>query len=131
MASIGTALRRTLLFVVLAAAVGVALSWRRSHLATPTPSAPPQWPDWPESTGQPEKAEPSEPATQAAPTDGAPSWVPANADGSAPDTHPVKAKTSSGIFHLPGGRFYDRTKADRCYPTAAAAEMDGYRQSKS
>jgi hypothetical protein len=38
---------------------------------------------------------------------------------------------SSGIFHEPGGRFYDRTRADRCYPTAAAAEADGYRRSKT
>ena len=57
--------------------------------------------------------------------------MPANADGTAPTTHPVKAKESSGIFHTPGGRFYDRTKPDRCYPTAAAAEADGYRRSKS
>jgi hypothetical protein len=58
-------------------------------------------------------------------------WVRANDDGSAPDSHPIKAKESSGIFHLPGGRFYDRTNADRCYTTAAAAEADGYRQSKT
>lgn len=58
-------------------------------------------------------------------------WVAANDDGSTPAGHPVKVKESSGIFHLPGGRFYDRTKADRCYATAAAAQADGYRQSKS
>ena len=50
---------------------------------------------------------------------------------SAPASHPIKAKESSGIFHVPGGRFYDRTKPDRCYPTAAAAEADGYRRSKT
>ncbi|HLG00079.1 MAG TPA: hypothetical protein VI916_06385 [Acidimicrobiia bacterium] len=58
-------------------------------------------------------------------------WVEPNGDGSCPPTHPVKAKLESGIFHVPGGQFYDRTKADRCYRDAAAAEADGLRPSKS
>lgn len=48
-------------------------------------------------------------------------------DGQCPLSHPVKAKLSSGIFHLPGGRSYDRTKPDRCYVDSAAAEADGLR----
>ena len=48
-----------------------------------------------------------------------------------PDSHPVKVKVKSGIFHVPGGRFYERTSADRWYPNAEAAEADGYRPSKS
>lgn len=52
------------------------------------------------------------------------------ADGTCPTSHPVKAKLSSGIFHVPGGQNYDRTKADRCYTDAAAAETDGLRQAK-
>ena len=48
-----------------------------------------------------------------------------------PDGYPVKVKISSGIFHVPGGRFYERTTPDRCYPSAAAAEADGYRPSKA
>jgi hypothetical protein len=118
MESFGTALRRTILLLMLAAAIGAAFSWRRSRVGTPTPAAAPQWPP----------LAPNEPEPSAAP---AQTWVPANADGTAPTTHPVKAKESSGIFHTPGGRFYDRTKPDRCYPTAAAAEADGYRRSKS
>lgn len=47
-----------------------------------------------------------------------------------PASHPVKAKLSSGIYHLPGGRMYDRTIPDRCYRDAAAAEADGLRASK-
>ena len=54
-------------------------------------------------------------------------WVEA-ADGTCPVTHPVKAKLSSKIFHLPGGLNYDRTKADRCYRDPAAAEADGLRK---
>lgn len=53
-----------------------------------------------------------------------------NADGSCPASHPVKAKTSSGIFHVPGGANYERTRADRCYVDAEAAEADGLRPSK-
>ena len=53
------------------------------------------------------------------------------ADGAVPDSHPVKVKVSSGIFHVPGGRFYERTSADRLYPNAESAEADGYRPSKS
>ena len=56
-------------------------------------------------------------------------WVEA-VDGACPVTHPVKAKVGSGIYHLPGGQFYDRTRAERCYADAAAAEADGYRAAK-
>lgn len=53
-------------------------------------------------------------------------WV--EPDGAAcPTTHPVKAKLSSGIFHLPGGASYARTKPDRCYVTGDAAVADGLR----
>lgn len=51
-------------------------------------------------------------------------------DGECPPTHPVKGKMSSKIYHLPGGFNYARTKPDRCYVDAAAAEADGLRPSK-
>jgi hypothetical protein len=57
-------------------------------------------------------------------------WVEPGADGEAPSTHPVKAKMSSGIYHVPGGFNYARTKPDRCYLDVAAAEADGLRPSK-
>jgi hypothetical protein len=53
-------------------------------------------------------------------------WVAAN-DGVCPQSHPVKAKLSSKIFHTPSGRNYSRTKADRCYPDEASAQADGLR----
>jgi hypothetical protein len=52
-------------------------------------------------------------------------------DGACPDGYPIKANDNSGIYHAPGGRFYERTRPERCYPTAEAAEADGYRRSKS
>lgn len=50
--------------------------------------------------------------------------------GACPASHPVKAKLSSGVFHLPGMIYYDRTNPDRCYTDATAAEADGLRQAK-
>jgi len=142
MTPIGTALRRTVLLTLLALGVGAAMSWWRSQATTPTPAQPPQWPDWParadatDTSGAASAAGATAAATTAAnaatANDAAPqAWLPANEDGSTPAGHPVKVKESSGIFHVPGGRFYDRTKPDRCYPTAAAAEADGYRRSKT
>jgi len=57
-------------------------------------------------------------------------WVEPNGSGACPKSHPVKAKMSSGIFHVPGGQNYDRTNPDRCYVDADAAQADGLRQSK-
>lgn len=70
-------------------------------------------------------------ATPAAPDpDGNPaSWV-EPVDGGCPPSHPVKAKLSSGIYHVPGGLSYDRTRPDRCYRDAAAAEADGLRAAR-
>ena len=56
-------------------------------------------------------------------------WI--DPDGNlCPDSHPVKAKLSSMIFQVPGNFAYDRTKPDRCYETATAAESDGLRPAK-
>lgn len=57
-------------------------------------------------------------------------WV-APDNGSCPVSHPIKASAKSGIYHVPGSQFYARTRAERCYEDAAAAEADGYRAAKS
>src|SRR5262245_60445850 len=70
-------------------------------------------------------AAPSASADVAPPPPAAPeaaAFVDPGADGECPLTHPVKAKLASGIYHVPGGGNYDRTKPDRCYATAEAAE---------
>ena len=56
-------------------------------------------------------------------------WVEPSGDV-CPTTHPVKAKLSSKIFHLPGMLNYNRTKPDRCYRDAPSAEGDGLRPAK-
>jgi len=60
-------------------------------------------------------------------TSSAKGWVEPDGD-TCPSTHPIKAKMSSKIFHVPGGTNYDRTKPDRCYSDEAAAEGDGLRK---
>ena len=48
-----------------------------------------------------------------------------------PSGYPIKGNANSRIYHVPGGRFYDRTVPERCYASAADAEADGYRAAKS
>jgi len=78
-----------------------------------------------------------EPATQAAAepaaaSDGAvTASAEPNPDGTCPASHPIKAKLSSGIYHVPGGANYERTKPDRCYADEPAAITDGLRRSKA
>jgi hypothetical protein len=81
----------------------------------------------------PKPAKPAKPKPAATKTSGASTatWKKPNADGSCPKTHPVKAKMASGIFHVPGGANYARTKPDRCYVDAQAAAADGLRPAKA
>jgi hypothetical protein len=127
MSAISIALRRTFFLLMIAVAVGATASWWRRRTDTPVPAAAPEWPALRPVPDVPAAA----PDSASTPAADAGDWVAPAPDGSAPASHPVKAKDSSGIFHVPGGRFYDRTKADRCYATAAAAEADGYRPSKT
>ena len=73
---------------------------------------------------------PTEPATQPASAGAATRWV-VPLDGECPDGYPIKANDNSGIFHVPGGRFYDRTVPERCYDNTDDAVADGYRAAKS
>lgn len=77
---------------------------------------------WPRLESDP--TAPPKPAAKDATT-----WVEATG-GVCPSTHPVKAKMSSKIFHLPGMTNYERTNPDRCYTDAASAEADGLRPAK-
>ncbi len=86
---------------------------------------------------EPDPEAPKAPAKKAAKTGGgrkAPAkpsaaWVEPSGDV-CPTSHPVKAKLSSKIFHLPGMLNYDRTKPDRCYRDGGSAEADGLRPAK-
>src|SRR3954453_13766152 len=58
-----------------------------------------------------------------------PAWV-APAEGQCPPGFPVKTTVDSGIYHVPGGRSYARTKPERCYATPEDAEADVFRRAK-
>jgi hypothetical protein len=57
-------------------------------------------------------------------------WLPPQEDGSCPPTHPIKAKSASCLYHLPGMFAYERTKPDRCYADEAVAGADGFTKAK-
>jgi hypothetical protein len=65
-----------------------------------------------------------------APGASTPLWL-APVDGACPAGYPIKANANSGIYHVPGGRFYERTIPERCYADTADAEADGYRRAKA
>src|ERR1035438_6393977 len=50
-------------------------------------------------------------------------------DGSCPPVYPIKAGRS-GVYHVPGGRFYERTMPVRCFASAADAKAAGYSPSR-
>ncbi len=52
-------------------------------------------------------------------------------DGQCPVGYPIKGNDDSGIYHVPGGRFYERTIPERCYANEDDAIADGYRRSKA
>ncbi len=115
-------------------------------MESPVPSAQPRAPREPVATE--DRVAPNVPTTVTAPhslgavrdrlasidvdTSDAPdggSWIDA-CDGECPDSHPVKAKLRSRLFHLPGMIAYARTNADRCYRSADEAETDGFSRAK-
>jgi hypothetical protein len=88
-------------------------------------------------TSRPAPSPPRSPAPTPAPqTTPPPTATPAPerwrepVDGNCPEGYPVKV-AKSGIYHVPGGRSYERTTAYRCYMNAEDAEADGYRRAKA
>lgn len=47
-----------------------------------------------------------------------------------PSWAPIKGNANSGIYHVPGQRYYDATHPEDCFRTEAAAVAAGYRRSK-
>jgi hypothetical protein len=106
-------------------------AWRWWKLQAPASSSDISWESAP--FPFPPVPRPSVPVAPVASVRDAPKVEPftePGADGSCPTTHPVKAKLASGIYHSPGGGNYERTKPDRCYLDADAAEADGLRAAK-
>ncbi len=59
------------------------------------------------------------------------SFKPAAGSMNCPSWAPIKGNASSRIYHVPGGRYYARTKPEICFSSAAAAVRAGYRASKA
>ena len=123
---------------------------RRSRTEDWSPVEAPSWPPLQEAPVAPEPAaqavpdtpapvvtrsSPAEPAAppvapaEPAPAEPAQLWVEPE-DGVCPASHPVKAKLSSNLFHLPGMVAYNRLRPDRCYPDEASAIKDGLTKAK-
>ncbi|MFE5341186.1 hypothetical protein ACFQ80_13220 [Isoptericola sp. NPDC056578] len=47
-----------------------------------------------------------------------------------PSWAPIKGN-QSGIYHVPGGRYYKQTTPEKCFTTESAARKAGYRASKN
>jgi predicted lipid-binding transport protein (Tim44 family) len=126
-------LRRLLVLAILAAAVAAAVRALRSQRSGPDVGAGTSAPSWPPMSAtdgarpaaEAPAAEPESPPPAPAPSA---SWVDPTGAG-CPDGYTVKA-TQSGLYHVPGGQFYERSVPVRCYVDAAAAEADGYRAAK-
>lgn len=56
------------------------------------------------------------------------SMVPSGWD--CPSWAPIKGNADSGIYHVPGGAYYDRTNPEVCFSSETAAMDAGYRRSK-
>jgi hypothetical protein len=118
--------RRVAFAALVVGVIAAVVRRRRDHLPAGSGS-PPSSGAWPPFVAVDDDASPSTVLTDTA---GDRSWV-APVDGACPDGYPIKANGNSGIFHVPGGRSYDRTIPERCYATAQAAEADGYRAAKA
>lgn len=59
--------------------------------------------------------------------------APPRSDGSCPDSAAIKGnigRSGERIFHVPGGEFYMRTHAERCFGSGRDAEAAGFRASQ-
>ncbi len=77
------------------------------------------------------RCEPAEEAAPAAAADLPEGAAPATEDGSAPEGYTVKGNADSGLYHAPGGRWYDTTVAEFWFTDEAAAEAAGFKKAGS
>lgn len=112
--------RLFVLAMVGGAGYGGYATWQRRR--EPRPDGPAEWPPISDATPAP--------VTMAPRSNDDRRWV-EPIDGACPPGYPIKANDNSGIYHVPGGRFYERTVPERCYASEADAVADGYRRSKA
>ncbi len=117
-------LRRLAVLTVVTGGVVALVRWRRLGGSRHPSFSSPAWPPIEPSAAT------TTPAAAGTPGDAPPRWLPPE-DGVPPEGYPVKANDASMIYHVPGGRFYERTRAERCYADTADAIADGYRAAKT
>jgi hypothetical protein len=79
--------------------------------------------------GAPEPAATREPEAAKDAVAGKDAWVKPDGSG-CPPGYPVKAKTSSKVYRVPGMFSYEESKPERCYRDEAAAIADGFTRAK-
>ena len=57
-------------------------------------------------------------------------YTPQASGWNCPANKPIKGNAQSGIYHMPGGEYYNKTKPERCFATEQEAQKAGYRRSK-
>jgi hypothetical protein len=123
-------LRRIARLIILGAAGAIVAVWFRNRLPREVDEPGLASASWPPLRPLPEPTDgsPAEPSPTTLPQS---AWLPPDAEGDCPASHPIKAKERSGIYHAPGGLAYERTNADRCYCSGDDAAADGFRASKA
>ena len=128
--------RKAAKWLGLALVVAAALAWWRCRRARsgpdePVDEVPARLPATTEHAPVPDPfPAPPAPSPVAGPSaDAAPRWRDP-LDGACPGGYPVKVNQRSGIYHVPGGLSYERTRPSRCYADPAEAEADGFRPAK-
>ena len=102
-------------------------TWQRRR--EPVAAGPATWPPL-DTEPAPVDVPTPEPVVAAVATPTSSTWT-EPLDGTCPVDFPIKGNANSGIYHVPGGRFYDRTVPERCYASEDAAQADGYRRAKA
>jgi hypothetical protein len=124
----GRSIRKLFIALFVAGGIGAAFVVMKRRRDESMPGA--ASPQWPPLETSPTSATTSATTSSTTASAGTTDWV-QSVDGMCPDGYPIKVNANSGIYHVPDGRSYQRTVAQRCYATAAAAERDGYRQAKA
>jgi len=57
------------------------------------------------------------------------SYTPQASGWNCPVGKPIKGNAQSGVYHVPRGQYYNKTKPERCFTTEQEAQKAGYRKS--
>jgi len=58
------------------------------------------------------------------------SWTPQASGWDCPAGRLIKGNAQSGIYHVPGGQYYSKTKPEKCFGSETEAIRAGYKKSE-